>query len=159
MSTAVNDRKIVDIQLSQISPNPFNPRTSFSEEELRELSLSISETGVIQAVVLRKVGTKYQTAVGERRIRASRLAGKKTIPAEVRVLSDDEMVDIAIVENLQRSDVPPMEERQPLKISQKRDNMMLPPSVRSSASPKNTSVADWRSMTFWKNLKRFFPQR
>lgn len=110
MSTAVEDRKIKEIQLSQILPNPFNPRTSFPEQELRELSLSISETGVIQAVVLRQVGKKYQLVVGERRVRASRLAGMKTIPAEVKVLSDEEVMEIALIENLQRSEVPLMEE-------------------------------------------------
>lgn len=110
MSTVTSDRKISEIQLSQILPNPFNPRTSFPEEELRELSLSISETGVIQAIVLRPVGKKFETVVGERRVRASRLAGRKTIPAEVKVLSDEEVMELALIENLQRSEVPPMEE-------------------------------------------------
>ena len=102
--------KIIELDLSQIVSNTFNPRTSFPEGELRELSLSISENGVIQAIVVRPKGKKFETVCGERRVKASRLAGKKTIRAEVRTLTDEQAIELAFIENLQRSDVPPLEE-------------------------------------------------
>ncbi len=110
MDTMEKDREIVDVELSQIVFSNFNPRTSFPEEEMREFSLGISEKGVLQAILLRPKGKKYEIVFGERRVRASRLVGRKTIPAEIRVLSDEEALELAVIENLQRSEVPPMEE-------------------------------------------------
>lgn len=94
------------IQISQIEANPFNPRTNFEKEALAELSQSISVHGIIQPLTVRKLGNdKYQLISGERRFRASQLAGLKEIPAYVRVANDQTMLEMALVENIQREDL------------------------------------------------------
>ena len=97
---------IENIELKNIKPSGFNPRKTFSEEALNELAASIKEQGVLQPIVVRPKGkNKYEIVCGERRYRASVIAGLKNIPVIVRELSDDEAMDIAITENLQRKDV------------------------------------------------------
>lgn len=94
------------ILLDDIEINPFQPRADFDETALQELSASIKIHGVIQPVTVRKVGTnKYQLISGERRVRASKLAGLKEIPAFVRATNDQEMLEIALIENIQREDL------------------------------------------------------
>ncbi|MDX9882515.1 MAG: ParB/RepB/Spo0J family partition protein [Prolixibacteraceae bacterium] len=101
---------ISEIEISKIVANPFQPRTNFDEETLKELAASIKEIGIIQPVTLRKVdGDKYQIIAGERRFRAARMAGLKTIPAFVRVADDDGMLEMALVENIQREDLDAIE--------------------------------------------------
>ncbi len=101
---------ISEIELSKIEANPFQPRTRFDEEALQELSVSIQELGLIQPITLRKVSDdKYQIIVGERRFRASQLAGLKTVPAYVRKAKDDGMLEMALVENIQRQDLDSIE--------------------------------------------------
>jgi ParB family transcriptional regulator, chromosome partitioning protein len=98
------------IPLSDIEANPFNPRSNFEEEALNELADSIREQGIIQPVTVRKLGyDKYQLISGERRFRASQLAGLTEIPAYIRVANDQSMVELALVENLQREDLDPIE--------------------------------------------------
>lgn len=102
---------IENIELKNIKPSGFNPRKTFSEESLNELAASIKEQGVLQPIVVRPKGkTKFEIVCGERRYRASLIAGVDTIPVIVRELSDDQAMDIAITENLQRRDVDPLEE-------------------------------------------------
>lgn len=104
---------VQEIELSQIRPNPYQPRKVFDEEALNELAASIKETGVFQPVILRQSVVKgYEIVAGERRVRASKLAGKTTIPAIVRQLDESLMIEIAIVENLQRENLNPLEEAQ-----------------------------------------------
>lgn len=98
------------IELSLIDKSDFNPRKNFDENELSELSLSIKEKGVIQPIVVRPKGERFEVVCGERRYRASLLAGVETIPACVRELSDEDAEEFAITENLQRKDVAPLEE-------------------------------------------------
>jgi len=99
-----------EIELSKIEANPFQPRTKFDEEALAELSASIKEIGLIQPITLRKVGdNKYQIIAGERRFRASQLAGLNKIPAYVRKAKDDGMLEMALVENIQREDLDAVE--------------------------------------------------
>jgi ParB family chromosome partitioning protein len=93
-----------------IQPNPNQPRKAFSSEALNELSTSIKASGVIQPVVVRRLGQGYQLVVGERRWRAARQAGLERIPAVVRETTDAESLEIALVENLLREDLNPMEE-------------------------------------------------
>lgn len=94
------------IPLDQIEVNPFQPRTDFNEEALLELSNSIKVHGVIQPITVRKISDKkYQLIAGERRLRASKLAGKQDIPAYVRTTNDQELVEIALIENIQREDL------------------------------------------------------
>ncbi len=101
---------IVEIELEAIALNPFQPRTNFNEEALRELASSIRELGVIQPITVRKQeGNRFQLVSGERRYRASKLIGLKTIPAYVRLANDQEMLEMALVENIQRKDLDPIE--------------------------------------------------
>lgn len=102
--------KVDKISLDKIKPNPYQPRKIFDEEAMKDLSESIKEHGVLQPIILRKKGTKYEIVVGERRFRASELAGQDEIPAVIRELNDQQMMEIAILENLQREDLTPIEE-------------------------------------------------
>lgn len=101
---------IVELELSTIEVNPFQPRTSFNEEALQELASSIKELGVIQPITVRKIDfNKYQLVSGERRFRASKLLGLETIPAYIRIANDQESLEMALVENIQRQDLDPIE--------------------------------------------------
>jgi ParB family chromosome partitioning protein len=101
---------IVDLDIESIEVNPFQPRTSFNEEALRELASSIKELGVIQPITVRKLDfNKYQLVSGERRFRASKLIGLTTIPAYIRIANDQESLEMALVENIQRQDLDPIE--------------------------------------------------
>ncbi len=101
---------VINIPLEQIEVNPFQPRTTFEEESLNELADSIKIHGVIQPITVRKAeNNKYQLIAGERRLRASKLAGKKEVPAYVRTASDQESIEIALIENIQREDLNPLE--------------------------------------------------
>jgi ParB family chromosome partitioning protein len=98
------------LKVSEIEPNPNQPRKIFTDEELTELSHSISEHGVLQPILVRKNEEKYQIVAGERRWRAAQKAGLESIPAVVREISDKEAMEIAIIENVQRQNLTPMEE-------------------------------------------------
>lgn len=101
---------IILIPLEQIEVNPFQPRTTFEEESLKDLADSIKIHGVIQPITVRKIeNNKYQLIAGERRLRASKLAGKKEVPAFVRLATDQESIEIALIENIQREDLNPLE--------------------------------------------------
>lgn len=105
--------RIVEIPLDEIHPNPRQPRTEFSQEELEELADSIKEIGLLQPVVVRpREAGGYELLVGERRLRASRLAGVEHMPAIVREADDREALEQALVENLQRTDLNPVDEAQ-----------------------------------------------
>jgi len=98
------------IPVRQIEPNPFQPRTHFSEEALAELAQSIKELGIIQPVTVRRLGyDRYQLISGERRFRASQLAGLEEVPAYVRVANDEAMLEMALVENIQREELDAIE--------------------------------------------------
>ena len=101
---------IIEIDIDSIEINPFQPRTNFNEETLRELGSSIKELGVIQPITVRKLEfNKFQLISGERRMRASKLIGLKTIPAYIRLANDNESLVMALVENIQRHDLDPIE--------------------------------------------------
>ncbi|GGI57173.1 ParB/RepB/Spo0J family partition protein [Winogradskyella haliclonae] len=101
---------IVELDIEDIEMNPFQPRTNFNEETLRELASSIRELGVIQPITVRKLAfNKYQLVSGERRFRASKLIGNATIPAYIRIANDQESLEMALVENIQRQDLDPIE--------------------------------------------------
>ena len=104
-----------DIAIDKIVANPFQPRHVFDQDALQDLAASIKENGVLQPVIVRhnpKDNTQYELLAGERRWRASQLAGKKDVPAIVRKLDDEQMMQAAILENLQREDLTPLEEAQ-----------------------------------------------
>jgi len=97
---------VADIPVSKIETNPFQPRSSFEKESLEELASSIKEQGVIQPVTVRKIGyDKYQLISGERRFRASLVAGLETIPCFIRVANDQQMLEMALIENIHREDL------------------------------------------------------
>ena len=98
------------IKLSQIVVNPYQPRKVFDEESIQELSASIKEHGILQPIIVRKKGKKFELVVGERRFRATQLAMLEEIPAIVKSFSDQQMMELSILENLQREDLTPIEE-------------------------------------------------
>jgi len=101
---------IVELELDAIEVNPFQPRSHFNDEALQELASSIKELGVIQPITVRKLDfNKYQLVSGERRFRASKLVGLETIPAYIRIANDQESLEMALVENIQRQDLDPIE--------------------------------------------------
>ena len=101
---------IIELELDAIEINPFQPRSNFNEESLRELATSIKELGVIQPITVRKMEfNKFQLISGERRLRASKLAGLNVIPAYIRIANDNESLIMALVENIQRHDLDPIE--------------------------------------------------
>jgi ParB family transcriptional regulator, chromosome partitioning protein len=100
----------VEIDLDRVDPNPSQPREHFREAELEELAASIAQHGIVQPIVVRKRGSRFQIVVGERRLRAAQRAGLRKIPAVVRDIPDDKMLEVALVENLQRQELDPVEE-------------------------------------------------
>jgi ParB family chromosome partitioning protein len=105
------DRQAVqDLPVDAISPNPNQPRKDFETNALKDLSASLKHSGVLQPVVVRRVGQGYQLIVGERRWRAAKLAGIERIPAVIREATDSESLELALVENLLRENLNPMEE-------------------------------------------------
>ena len=119
-----NNTEVVYLYLDDIIPNRFQPREIFDEQGLKELAVSIKEHGVIQPIIVRKVDNKYEIIAGERRYKASTMAGLTTIPAIVKNLDDKESSKVALIENLQRRDLSPIEEaRTYQKILELEDNM------------------------------------
>ncbi|WP_323704897.1 ParB/RepB/Spo0J family partition protein [Mammaliicoccus sp. Dog046] len=102
--------KVVDIPLDKLRRNPYQPRDFFDEYALKDLTQSIIQHGVLQPIVVRETIKGYDIVVGERRFRASQLAKKTSVPAIVKALTDEEMLELAIIENLQRENLKPLEE-------------------------------------------------
>jgi ParB family chromosome partitioning protein len=102
--------RIKELDINRIDPNPFQPRTAFDEGKIDELAASIGRHGVLQPIVVRRSGERYELIVGERRLRATKKAGIHTIPAIVRDVTDDNSLKYALLENLQREDLNPVEE-------------------------------------------------
>lgn len=100
-----DDDKVIDVSLSELRPNPYQPRKSFDEDSIKELAESIKQHGVIQPIIVRSVLRGYEIIAGERRFRASQYCGNTTIPAVVRSFSDQQVMEIALIENLQREDL------------------------------------------------------
>lgn len=104
-------RRVVEIDIDNVEPNPHQPRTEFDPDAVEELAQSIREKGIIQPISVRPFGTGYQIIAGERRLRAARRAGLRTIPALLMdVATDEEMMEISLIENVQREDLNPIEE-------------------------------------------------
>ncbi|MCM3785294.1 ParB/RepB/Spo0J family partition protein [Neobacillus mesonae] len=109
-SLSINeDDKIVEIPLSQLRANPYQPRKAFDEDSIQELAESIRQHGVIQPIIVRSVLKGYEIIAGERRFRASQYCGKSTIPAVVRNFTEQQVMEIALIENLQRENLNAME--------------------------------------------------
>lgn len=110
-----NDDSVQFIALELIRPNPYQPRKTFEEERLNDLASSIQQHGILQPIVLRQTVQGYYIVVGERRFRASKLAGLTEVPAIIKELSDEDMMELAIIENLQREDLNAIEEAESYK--------------------------------------------
>lgn len=111
--------EIEELDLKDIRPNPYQPRKTFDDKSLKELSKSIKENGVFQPIIVRKSVNGYEIIAGERRFRASKLAKKASIPAIVRKFDEAQMMEVAVLENLQREDLSPLEEAQAYEMLQK----------------------------------------
>jgi len=106
----INDESVQKISIELIKPNPYQPRKTFDEERLNDLAQSIKQHGILQPIVLRRTIQGYYIVVGERRFRASQIIGLNELPAIVKKLSDEDMMELAIIENLQREDLNVIEE-------------------------------------------------
>jgi len=107
------EETVVDLTLADIRPNPYQPRQKFDKKGLDDLAASIKKTGVFQPIIVRqpdKTLERYEILAGERRFRASKIAGKTTIPGIIRDITEEQMMEIAVLENLQREDLTPLEE-------------------------------------------------
>ncbi len=102
----------LEVELERIDPNPFQPRQAFPAQEIQELAASIRESGLLQPIAVRPRGSRYEIVAGERRVRAARSLGLLRVPVLVRELADAQMLELALVENLQRQDLLPLEEAQ-----------------------------------------------
>ena len=107
---SASSEEIIEVRLDELRANPYQPRKVFDEDALRDLSESIKEHGVFQPIIIKKSIKGYEIIAGERRVRASKLAGKETIPAIVRAFTDEQMMEIALLENLQRENLSSIEE-------------------------------------------------
>ncbi|HCT5273334.1 TPA: ParB/RepB/Spo0J family partition protein [Staphylococcus aureus] len=108
--TKTKDEQIKQIDISDIKPNPYQPRKTFDENHLNDLADSIKQYGILQPIVLRKTVQGYYIVVGERRFRASKIAGLKYVSAIIKGLTDEDMMELAVIENLQREDLNAIEE-------------------------------------------------
>ncbi|HDG5416469.1 TPA: ParB/RepB/Spo0J family partition protein [Staphylococcus aureus] len=108
--TKTKDEQIKQIGISDIKPNPYQPRKTFDENHLNDLADSIKQYGILQPIVLRKTVQGYYIVVGERRFRASKIAGLKYVSAIIKDLTDEDMMELAVIENLQREDLNAIEE-------------------------------------------------
>ena len=115
VEAAVVETPKEEVAIKNITPNPYQPRQVFDEEKLQELAESIKEFGIVEPLVVRVKGRKYQLVAGERRLRAAKIAGLIKVPVVIREYEDSKMMEIALVENIQRHDLNPIEEAQGIK--------------------------------------------
>lgn len=120
---AKKNKEVVDLPLSELRPNPYQPRKIFDDEALNELASSIKANGVFQPIIVKKTIKGYDIVAGERRYRASKKAGLTTIPAIVKDFTDEEMMNIALLENLQREDLTAIEEANAYKVMIENSNI------------------------------------
>lgn len=114
-AAAAAEKAAEELDIKSVVPNPYQPRRVFDEEKLQELAASIKEYGIVQPLVVRKKGRRFELVAGERRLRAAKLAGLEKVPAVVKEYDDSKMMEIALVENIQRHDLNPIEEAQGLR--------------------------------------------
>ena len=138
-----NNTEVVSLYLDDIIPNRFQPREVFNEQSLKELAVSIKEHGVIQPIIVRKVEDKYEIIAGERRYKASTMAGLTKIPAIIKNLDDKESSKLALIENLQRKDLTPIEEaRTYQKILELEDGAMTQEQLAATMGKTQSSVSN-----------------
>jgi len=146
---------VVELKINDISPNNAQPRKLFNDEALHELAASIKENGVIQPIIVQKKGTGYRIVAGERRWRASRLAGHSIIPAIVRDLTDQQTLEQALIENLQREDLNPLEEAYAMSNLLKSHNMSQEQLAKKLGKPRATIANTIRLINIDESLQDF----
>ena len=146
---------VVELKINDISPNNGQPRKLFNDEALHELAASIKENGVIQPIIVQKKGTGYRIVAGERRWRASRLAGHSIIPAIVRDLTDQQTLEQALIENLQREDLNPLEEAYAMSNLLKSHNMSQEQLAKKLGKPRATIANTIRLINIDESLQVF----
>ena len=146
---------VVELKINDISPNNGQPRKLFNDEALHELAASIKENGVIQPIIVQKKGTGYRIVAGERRWRASRLAGHSIIPAIVRDLTHQQTLEQALIENLQREDLNPLEEAYAMSNLLKSHNMSQEQLAKKLGKPRATIANTIRLINIDESLQDF----
>ena len=146
---------VVELKINDISPNEGQPRKSFDDERLQELAASISESGVIQPIIVQKKNGGYRIVAGERRWRAARLAGLTVIPAIVRDLSDRETLEQALIENLQREDLNPIEEANAMQNLLKAHKLTQEQLAKKLGKPRATIANTLRLVNLDESLQEF----
>lgn len=172
-----SENSVEVLAVSKIAANPFQPRKKFEEDSLKELSESIKEHGIIQPIVVRNKGKRYEIVVGERRYRAAKMAGISEVPVIIKDLSEQEMMEFAILENLQREDLTPIEEAEAyqslmLNLNITQDQLahrlgksrpyianivrllQLPDSIREKVNEGELSIGQGRTLLGLKNKRR-----
>jgi ParB family chromosome partitioning protein len=145
---------IHEIELDKIVPNEYQPRKNFQTESLKELASSIKEHGVIQPVIVHRIGTNYGLIAGERRWRAARLAGLKTVPALVKEASKRELIEQALIENIQREDLNPLEAAEAYKRLQDEFRLTQEDLARRVGKERSTITNYLRILGLPKELKQ-----
>ena len=146
---------VVELKINDVSPNTEQPRKDFDEEKLNELAASIKENGVIQPIIVQRRDNGYRIVAGERRWRASRLAGLKVIPAIVRDLTDQETMEQALIENLQREDLNPVEEALAMQALIKTHKLTQEQLAKKLGKPRATIANTLRLMNINESLLDF----
>jgi ParB family chromosome partitioning protein len=136
--TMAGHGNVVDLHIAEIAANPYQPRTRMSEVSLADLKESISEKGVLQPVIVRRKAGRYELVAGERRLRAAKLAQLKSIPAVIMQVSDSEALEIALVENVQREDLNPIDEARGYKELIRRFNLTQDQLAKKIARDRST---------------------
>ena len=138
---------IQELNLADIRPNPFQPRTEFDEEALSELAASIKAIGIVQPITVRAVEEgKYEIIAGERRFRASKLAGLSTIPAYIRKTEDDSLLELALIENIQREDLNARVGKKRATIANYLRLLKLPAQIQLAVRDKKISMGHARAI-------------
>ena len=148
---------VVDLKINDISPNNGQPRKNFNDEALNELASSIEENGVIQPIIVQRKGDGYRIVAGERRWRAARIAGLSVIPAIVRDLSDKETMAQALIENIQREDLNPIEEAAAMQNLLKTHKLTQEQLAKKLGKPRATIANTIRILNLDESLQDFRP--
>ena len=146
---------VVDLKINDVSPNQGQPRKTFDEAALNELADSIKENGVIQPIIVQRKGKSYTIVAGERRWRAARIAGLKLIPAIVRDLTDKQVMEQALIENLQREDLNPLEEAEAMQSLIKTHHMTQEQLSKKLGKPRATIANAIRILNLDESLHEF----
>ena len=146
---------VVDLKINDISPNNGQPRKNFNDESLNELASSIEENGIIQPILVQRKGEGYMIIAGERRWRAARIAGLSVIPAIVRELSDREVMEQALIENIQREDLNPIEEASAMQNLLKNHKLTQEQLAKKLGKPRATIANTLRILNLDESLQEF----